>query len=378
MRKFLLMPDSFKGTMSSSTVCDVMKNSIEKLYDDAIIRSIPVADGGEGSVDCFLTAVGGRKISVTCSNPYFEKIDGYFGLINDEKTAVVEMAVAAGLPLVENRKNPLKTTTYGVGEIVKKALDYGVEELIMCLGGSATNDFGTGFASCMGVKFYNDKGEPFIPVGESLCKVNKIDISDVDKRIKNVKITVMCDVDNPPYGKDGASYVFAKQKGANDKEIELLDDGVKHICEIVKKDLGKDLSNLVGGGAAGAMACGLVAFFDAKLKMGIDTILDVTKFDDIVDENTIIFTGEGKIDSQSVRGKVVSGISKRAKEKGAKVIVIVGGAEGDLSLAYELGVNSIFAINRLPEDFSISKHKSLQNLKETFENVLRLIKSFDK
>lgn len=373
MKKFLLMPDSFKGTMSSIRICEIMSECIGKIFPDSIINSVPVADGGEGSVDCFLTAVGGKKVEVRCKNPYFEDMTAYYGLINGGKVAVIEMAVCSGLPLVENRKNPLKTTTFGVGEIVKDALDKGVEEIVLGLGGSCTNDFGAGFASALGVRFLNAENKEFIPVGGSLSDVCDIDLSNIDARLKDVKITVMCDVDNPPYGKDGASYVFARQKGANDEQIEFLDKGIQHICNVAKEKLGKDLSSLRGGGAAGAMASGVVAFFDGELKMGIDTVLDVVGFENIVDKETIIFTGEGKIDSQSIRGKVISGISKRAKKIGAPVVVIVGGAEGDLSVAYDIGINSIFTINRLPEDFSVSKFKSEENLKSTFENVLRLI-----
>lgn len=373
MKNFLLMPDSFKGTMSSTTVCNIMSDCIKKIYPNSTIRSVPVADGGEGSVDCFLTALGGEKIFVKSSDPYLKKINSYYGLINDGKTAVIEMASNAGLLLVENNKNPLKTTTYGVGELVKDALDRKVKEIILGLGGSCTNDFGVGFACALGVKFFDCCGNEFLPVGESLEKIAKIDLTQIDERIKKVKLTVMCDVDNPPYGEFGASKVFARQKGANDSDIELLDKGVKCICDLIYKDFGKDLSNLKGGGAAGAMASGLVAFFDAELKMGIDTVLDVVDFDNIVNSDTVIFTGEGKIDSQSVRGKVISGIAKRAKKHSIPVIVVVGGAEGDLSSAYDMGINSIFTINRLPEDFSVAKDKSEYNLAQTFENILRLM-----
>lgn len=374
MKKFILVPDSFKGTLSSKKICEVMADRINNLFPEASVYSIPVADGGEGSVDCFLTAVGGDRLTVKCKNPYFEDIEAFYGVLSGGSIAVVEMASAAGLPLVEERKNPMLTTTFGVGEIVKDALSRGVKEIILGLGGSATNDFGCGFAAALGVRFFDENGKEFIPVGGTLSNIEKIDLSDIDKRLESVKFTVMCDVDNPPYGKHGAANVFARQKGATDEMVYLLDEGVNHVCEIIKKDFSLDLGDLKGGGAAGSMACGMVAFFGAELKMGIDTVLDCVGFDELIDSESIVFTGEGKIDSQSLRGKVISGIASRAKAKNVPVIAIVGGVEGDISYAYDIGINSVFTINRLPEDFSISKHKSETNLKETMDDVLRLLK----
>lgn len=374
IKRFILTPDSFKGTLSSQKICEIISKKISKIFPDSEIYSIPVADGGEGTVDCFLTAVGGEKKFVKCSGPYLKKIDSFYGILEGGQTAVVEMASASGLPLVDGAKNPMLTTTFGVGELVKDALDYGVKEIILGLGGSATNDFGTGFASALGVKFFNKKGEQFVPTGGTLKDIIKIDLSEIDPRVYKVKLIVMCDVDNPPYGEFGASYVFAPQKGATKEDVLLLDEGVKHLCELIKRDFNKDLHDLKGGGAAGAMACGMVAFFDAELKMGIETILDCVKFDCLLNQDSVVITGEGKIDSQSLRGKVISGIASRAKRKNVPVIAIVGGAEGDLSDAYEVGINSIFTINRLPEDFSVSRYKSEDNLARTVEDVLRLLK----
>ncbi len=373
MKNFLLMPDSFKGTMSSLTVCKIMEESIRKIYPESLVKSLPVADGGEGSVDAFLTALSGEKIYASCSGAYFEKITSFYGKLSDSRV-VIEMASCAGLPLVEGKKDPKKTTTYGVGELALNAINNGVKEIVLALGGSCTNDLGAGFASALGVKFLDKDKKCFIPVGGTLSLVDDVDVSGVPDVVKKVKFTVMCDVDNPPYGKEGASYVFARQKGASDQDIIDLDEGVKHICSVIKNKLGIDLTNLPGGGAAGAMASGLVAFFGAELKMGIETVLDLVDFDQVVNKDTVIFTGEGKIDSQSVRGKVISGIAKRAKKHNLPVIVIVGGAEGDLSAIYDMGINSVFTINRLPEDFSVAKAKSETNLATTMENVLRLMR----
>ena len=374
MKKFVLIPDSFKGTLSSKQICDIMKDEINKQFSSVKVVSIPVADGGEGSVDCFLSALGGKRIEIKVSGPYFEKINSFYGIIEDGKTAVIEMAAAAGLPLVENRKNPLLTTTFGVGELVKDALSKGAKKIIVGLGGSCTNDFGCGAAAALGVKFFDKNGQEFIPTGEGLSRVEKIDKSALDIRLNGVEIVAMCDIDNPPFGEYGAAKVFAPQKGADDKMVQILDDGVKNLCKVVKKDIGVDLSNLSGGGAAGAFGAGMVAFFDAELKMGIDTVLETVKFGDTIKDADYIFTGEGKIDGQSLRGKVVIGVARAAQKAGVPLIAVVGGAEGDMSGAYAEGVTAIFTINRLPEDFSVSRYKSEQNLRSTFGDILRVLK----
>jgi glycerate kinase len=373
MKKFVLIPDSFKGTLSSLKICEIMASSIKKFFPDAKIVQIPVADGGEGSVDCFLSCLGGEKVYTTVSNPYMQKINAYYGILPDKKTAVIEMASCAGLPLVENNKNPLKTTTFGVGELVLDAISKGVTKIILGLGGSSTNDFGCGMAYALGVRFYDSLGNSFMPVGESLDKVKKIDISNLDNRLSTVEIITMCDIDNPPYGKQGAAYVFAPQKGASEKDVVLLDNGVKNMCDVYFKDYGVDLSNLKGGGAAGAMGAGMVAFFNSKLQMGINAVLDTVDFIKKIQGADYIFTGEGKIDSQSLRGKVVIGVSRVAKRYGVPVIAIVGGAEGDMQGAYSEGVSAIFTINKLPKDFSVSRYDSEENLQFTMDNLLRIL-----
>ena len=374
MKKFIIVPDSFKGTLTSKQICEIIRKRISVHYPNAEVLSLPVADGGEGSVDCFLSAVSGKRISCKAVNPLFEEMQGFYGIINGGKTAVIEMAACSGLPLIEDRKNPLCSTTYGVGLLIKDAIAKGVEEIVLGLGGSATNDFGCGAAAALGVSFFNSKGESFVPTGGSLSHVERIEVSGVDERIKKVKFTVMCDVQNPVYGFNGAAYVYAPQKGATKEEVIEIDNGLRHICNIVKRDLGKDVANLIGGGAAGAMAGGMCAFFNADIHMGIDVVLDTVHFDELIENADVVFTGEGKIDSQSLQGKVVGGVAKRAKAKGVPVIAIVGGVEGDISSIYDLGVNSVFTINRLPEDFSLSRHKSEDNLRETIDNILRLLK----
>lgn len=374
MKKFVIIPDSFKGTLSSSEFCTVATSVINKICPNIATVCIPVADGGEGSVDCFLSALNGEKVRVSCLNPYLEKVESFYGLIDNGKTAVIEMAAAAGLPMVENRKNPMLTSTYGVGELIMHAINAGVKKIILGLGGSCTNDFGCGAAVACGAKFYDDSGKEFLPTGGTLNKISKIDTSKLTEVIRNVEIVTMCDIDNPPYGSSGASYIFAPQKGATEEQVKLLDDGVKHLCSVIKNSLNISVDTLSGGGAAGAMGAGMVAFFNSTLQMGIKTVLDTVNFASLIKDADYIITGEGKIDGQSLRGKVVIGVAREAKKQGVPVFAVVGGAEeGDLSKAYEEGVTAIFTINRLPQDFSISRHKTAENLQFALENILRTL-----
>lgn len=378
MNKAVLIPDSFKGTLSSTQICDVMKKNINKHFPECEVISIPVADGGEGSVDCFLTALGGKKVFTVVKNPYFEDMESFYGLIDNGQTAVIEMASCAGLPLVEGRKNPRKTTTYGVGELILHAVNNGCKKIIVGLGGSCTNDGGVGAASAIGVKFFDNNGKEFIPTGGTLIDINRIDVSNIIENIKNVEIVTMCDIDNPMYGKNGAAYIFAPQKGATTEVVEELDKGLMNLCNVIKRDLLIDLKSVKGGGAAGAMGAGMIAFFNSRLEMGIETVLNTVKFDEIIEDADMIFTGEGKIDSQSLRGKVVIGVAKRAKAKNVPVTVVVGGADNDVEKAYDIGISSIFTINRLPEALETSKHKSKENLEATIDNIIRLIKTLEK
>ena len=374
MKKAILIPDSFKGTLSSAQICEIMGREIKRHFPDCAIVGIPVADGGEGSVDAFLTALGGEKIYVEVAGPYFEPMRSFYGLIDEGRTAVIEMAACAGLPLVGTRKDPSKTTTYGVGQLILDAAQRGVKKIIVGLGGSATTDAGCGAAAAIGVRFLNEAGACFVPVGGTLKDVVRIDMADAAERLKGVEIVTMCDIDNPMYGLHGAAYVFGPQKGADPAMVKFLDDGLRHLGEVIKRDLGRDLTEVPGGGAAGAMGVGMVAFFGSSLQMGIETVLDTVDFDSIVAGADAVFTGEGKIDSQSLRGKVVIGVARRAKKQNVPVIAVVGGADLDVDDAYGEGVKAIFTINRLPQDLSISSAFSDVNLAFAMDNILRMMK----
>ena len=301
-------------------------------------------------------------------------MEAYYGLIDGGNTAVIEMAACAGLPLVEERKDPEKTTTYGVGQLILAAAGKGVKKIIVGLGGSCTNDGGCGAAAAAGIKFYDKNGNEFVPTGGNTAEIEKIDLSGRDPVLDGVEIVTMCDIDNPMYGPSGAAHIFGPQKGADENMVLALDEGIKNLSRVITETTGKDISQVPGSGAAGAMGAGMIAFFGSRLQMGIQTVLDTVKFDEMIADADYIITGEGKLDSQSLRGKVVIGIAERAKKQGRRVIAIVGGAEDkEIGSAYEMGVTAVFPINRLPQDFSVSRHHSRENLSWTADNIFRLI-----
>lgn len=374
MQNFILVPDSFKGTLSAIEVCNIMKSSIKNLYKDANIISVPVADGGEGTVDAFLYALGGEKKSVWVSDAFNEqKILAHYAMLKDD-IAVIEMATCAGLPLVKNRLEPDKTTTFGVGELIIDAINSGAKKIILGLGGSATNDGGCGMAVALGVKFKDEQDQEFIPTGGTLSQIYKIDMNNIYSKIKDVEFVSMCDVDNPLCGRLGASAVFAPQKGADEDMVKLLDEGLAHLAKIIKRDLYIEVKDIKGAGAAGGLGAGSIAFLQSKLTKGIDVILDTIKFDELVSKADIVFTGEGKFDSQSLHGKVVMGVANRSQKYKTPVIVVTGAIGENIQEAYNKGITAIFSINKEPMEFSKSALKSKENMILTMENILRLLK----
>ena len=374
MQNFILVPDSFKGTLSAIEVCNIMKSSIKNLYKDANIISVPVADGGEGTVDAFLYALGGEKKSIWVSDAFNEqKILAHYAMLKDN-IAVIEMATCAGLPLVKNRLEPDKTTTFGVGELIIDAINNGAKKIILGLGGSATNDGGCGMAAALGVKFKDEQDQKFIPTGGTLSKIYKIDMNNIYSKIKDVEFISMCDVDNPLCGRLGASAVFAPQKGADEDMVKSLDEGLAHLAKVIKRDLHIEVKDIKGAGAAGGLGAGSIAFLQSKLTKGIDVILDTINFDELVSKADIVFTGEGKFDSQSLHGKVVMGVANRSQKYKTPVIVVTGAIGENIQEAYNKGITAIFSINKEPMEFSKSALKSKENMILTMENILRLLK----
>lgn len=375
MKKVVLIPDSFKGTMSSAEICSIMKKAVLKHYPGCEVISIPVADGGEGSVDAFLEALGGLKVYKEVTGPYFgEKVNGYYAILPDN-TAVIEMAAAASLPMVGDRKDPSRTTTCGVGELILDALSYNVKRIIVGLGGSATNDAACGLASALGVSFYDDDGDKFIPVGGTLDRVSRIDTSTADKRLEDIPIITMCDIDNPFYGEEGAAAVYGPQKGADEKMVRDLDEKMRKLASVIERDCAVDVESIPGSGAAGGMGGGMAAFFSSRLQMGIETVLETVHFSSLIEGADYIYTGEGRIDGQSLRGKVVIGVAREAKKKNIPVAAFVGDIGDDVEGAYEEGVSAIFSINRVALPYKEQRPRAKSDLFLTLDNLLRYSKT---
>lgn len=373
MEKILLVPDSFKGTLSSRQVCQVMAGQLRRFFPQAQVKSIPVADGGEGSVEAFLAAAGGERRTRTVTGPFGEPVEAFYGILGDGRTAVIEMAACAGLPLAEGRLNPERATTYGVGELLLAAKEAGCTKAILGLGGSCTNDGGAGAAAALGAKFTRADGAAFVPTGGTLGEIAALDVSPVAQALQGMELTAMCDIDNPLYGEAGAAAVFAPQKGADAAMVARLDAGLRHLGQVSARCLGRDFSHLPGAGAAGGLGFGMAAFCGAQLRMGIDAVLDAVGFDSLLPGTDMVFTGEGKIDSQSARGKVVSGVAARCRKAGVPVVAVVGQIDQGFEEMYQQGLTAVFSINRAAQPFAESRFHAGENLALTMENIARLL-----
>lgn len=373
MEKILLVPDSFKGTLSSRQVCQVMAGQLRRFFPQAQVKSIPVADGGEGSVEAFLAAAGGERRMLTVTGPFGEPVEAFYGVLGDGRTAVIEMAACAGLPLAEGRLNPERATTYGVGELLLAAKEAGCTKAILGLGGSCTNDGGAGAAAALGAKFTRADGTAFVPTGGTLGEIAALDVSPVAQALQGMELTAMCDIDNPLYGEAGAAAVFAPQKGADAAMVARLDAGLRHLGQVSARCLGRDFSHLPGAGAAGGLGFGMAAFCGAQLRMGIDAVLDAVGFDSLLPGTDMVFTGEGKIDSQSARGKVVSGVAVRCRKAGVPVVAVVGQIGQGFEEMYQQGLTAVFSINRAAQPFAESRFHAGENLALTMENIARLL-----
>jgi glycerate kinase len=373
MPRFILVPDSFKGSLTSSEICAIMSGALLSQFPGVEIISIPVADGGEGTVDAFLTACEGEKVQLTVKGPFMQDMQSFYGLIEGGRTAVIEMAACAGLPLVGTNLHPDRATTYGVGQLIADALHRSCQRIIVGLGGSATNDLGTGCAAALGMRFLDAEGQVFIPMGGTLDRIVSIDRSSMLPALHQAEIITMCDIDNPLYGPNGAAYIFSPQKGADSAMVQALDRQLRTAAEIIQRDLHLDISNLPGAGAAGGMGGGMVAFLGSKLSMGIEVLLDIIHFDHLLKGTDLVFTGEGRIDTQSLRGKVVIGVARRARRAGVPVVAVVGSIGEGIERAYEEGVTAIFNINREPQPVAEAKAHAKDNLEMTMNDLAHLL-----
>ncbi len=351
----LIAPDSFKGTLTARQVCDIIGQAFADTINNVNITKLPAADGGEGLCACLYEISGGEMIKALVSGVFGEKMQAEYLMLPD-KTAVIEMAACAGLPLAGDNKNPEKATTYGVGELIADAISQGAEKILLGLGGSATNDCGAGMAAALGYVFTDENGKEFVPTGGTLCRISKI--TPPEKSI-NIPVIAACDVENPLYGEKGAACVFAPQKGADEAMVKRLDKGLRHIADVIRRDCGADVPQIKGSGAAGGMGAGTVAFLGGALKKGIDILLDTADFEAKAKNADLIITGEGRLDSQSVEGKVISGIAKRGTGINKKVIAICGSKGDGAEEIKKLGVSDLY--------FSCEAEK-------TFDEVLKTCK----
>ncbi len=339
--KFLFASDSFKGTLSSEKTIELLTRAAREVFGECECNGVPVADGGEGTADAVIHATAGEKIWVSVHGPLMEEREAYYGRI-DEKRAILEMAAASGLPLVPvEQRDPRKTTSYGTGELVKAALEHGFTDISIAIGGSATNDGGMGCMRALGVRFLDRDGRELEGTGADLIKVVRIDCSDMDPRVRQAKFTVMCDVNNPLCGKDGATYTFGEQKGGTPGILDELEKGMCNYREVIIREFGIDPDEIPGAGAAGGMGAAFSVFLDAALKSGIDTVLDLIDFDRRLNGVSLVITGEGRTDWQSCFGKVVQGVGRRCKKYGIPAVALVGSMGAGAEQIFEYGIVSM-------------------------------------
>ncbi|CAI9392973.1 glycerate kinase [Niallia sp. CLA-SR-H024] len=363
--KIVVASDSFKGSASTFEISDYIEKGIRRVQPDAIVLKIPLADGGEGTVDAIVTATNGNYVTKEVTGPLGQKVKAKFGIIN-EKVAIIEMAEASGLTLIKDEeRNPFKTTTFGTGELIKAALDYGVDEVVIGIGGSATNDGGAGMAQALGVSLKDRNGNEIGYGAESLEKLSMIDITKIDPRLQSTKITVLSDVTNPLCGENGASYIYGPQKGATQDDLETLDNLLRKFGNKLEREFQINLVNRQGSGAAGGLGAGLMAFCDAKIYSGIERILSYIKLEDHIKDADLVITGEGRMDNQSVNGKAPLGVAKIAKMYHLPVVAIVGSEGNQLENVYNNGIDLVLDIVNKP----MTLQDAMDNVRELTANA---------
>ncbi|MDQ7253400.1 glycerate kinase [Bacillus thuringiensis] len=368
--KVVIASDSYKESLKAIEVCEAIERGFRAIFPNAKYVKIPIGDGGEGTVESLVDATGGRIISISVTGPLRESVQAFYGVSKDKKTAFIEMAAASGLQHVPvEKRNPLITTTKGTGELILHALNQGAEYIILGLGGSVTNDGGAGMLAALGVRFINDKGEVIDPSGGTLHSIVAIDFSQMDPRLKGVKIEAACDVDNPLVGMQGASFVFGRQKGANVEMMKELDENLKHYANILKRYVSSDVSEIPGAGAAGGMGAAVISVLKGDLRRGIEIVLDYTNFDKHIEDADLIITGEGRIDEQTAYGKAPVGVAGRAKRFSVPVIAIGGSVSSDYSAVYEKGIDAVFSITTRPMTLEEAYRVAEENIEMTTKNI---------
>lgn len=370
----VLAPDSFKESMTAKEVCEAMERGIRTANSQIRCIHVPMADGGEGTMQSLVDATGGRVYSKEVVGPLGNNVVAEYGILGNGEIGVIEMASASGIHLVDSEKrNPLITTTFGTGQLIKACLDKGVKKLLIGIGGSATNDGGAGFIQALGGRLLDENGDDLSYGGGALAKLHTIDLSNLDDRLKYVSVEVACDVNNPLCGKEGASYVFGPQKGATREMIEILDQNLSHYAEVIKEQLGKDVISKAGAGAAGGLGAGLMAFLDVKLKSGIEMVIEYANLEEKVRDADMVWTGEGSIDFQTQYGKTPLGVAMIAKKYNKPVIALAGRVGNDIDVLYDKGIDAIFGIMRGVTSIEEALVKGPENVEKTSENIIRLL-----
>lgn len=373
--KIVIAPDSYKESLSALEVAAAIEAGFSEIFPDAEYVKIPVADGGEGTVEAMVAATQGSIVRLTVTGPLGAPVEAFYGLSGDERSAFIEMAAASGLELVPAaQRDPLITNSYGTGELIKNALDRGVEHIIIGIGGSATNDGGSGMMQALGARLLDQQGNEIAFGGGALPQLARIEIDQLDKRIQQCRIEVACDVTNPLTGEEGASAIFGPQKGATPELVKQLDKALAHYAEIIHRDLDIDVMHIAGGGAAGGMGAALHAFCQAELRRGIEIVTEALGLADQVKDADLVITGEGRIDSQTINGKVPIGVAKVAKQFNKPVIGIAGSLTADVGVVHQHGLDAVFSVLFSIGSLEDALANAAQNVRLTARNVAATIK----
>lgn len=368
--KIVIAPDSYKESLSALDVASQIEKGFREIFPHAHYVKLPVADGGEGTVEAMVAATGGKIIPLRVTGPLGNPVDAFYGLSGDGCCAIIEMAAASGLEQVPPAsRDVLRATSWGTGELIRHALDSGIEHLIIGIGGSATNDGGAGMVQALGAKLLNHQGDEIGPGGAALAQLANIDVSGLDPRIARCRIEVACDVTNPLTGEQGASAVFGPQKGATPQQVRQLDAALAHFAAIIQRDLAVDVLNVPGGGAAGGMGAGLYAFCQATLRPGIEIVTDALGLDELVRDATLVITGEGRIDSQTIHGKVPVGVARIAKRYNKPVIAIAGSLTSDVGVVHQHGLDAVFSVIYRICSLDEALEEAAENVRLTARNV---------
>lgn len=372
--KIVIAPDSFKESLTALEACDAIEAGMKNVFPDADYVKVPMADGGEGTVQSVIDSTGGKLKTLTVTGPLNQPVNASYGLSGDRTLAVIEMAASSGLDKVPfDKRNPMITTTYGFGELIRNALDEGVKEILLGLGGSATNDGGAGMIMSLGGRLLDEKGQSISLGGEGLKDLVEIDLSGMHPRLKDVNFRVACDVDNPLTGKKGASFIYGPQKGGTSDQLEQLDSYLGHFAEVIRQKLGVNLEDVPGAGAAGGLGAGIMAFLNGKLENGGELLVDILELDEKVANADLVITGEGGINHQTIYGKTPVAVSRVAKKHGVPVIALAGSISEGYESVYDEGIHAVFSILNQPVSLEDALSQGYANLKQTAENVARVI-----